>query len=141
MTFWDSLETPWQAAFSEGWDAYCAGSLPIGAVIINRKRKLIARGRNRIGESYGINKYISGNSLAHAELNALMQIKDDLSGQEVQLYTTVEPCPLCVGAIRMMHVGQVTFAARDPWAGSTDLFESHSYIKRQWLKVQGLPRA
>jgi tRNA(adenine34) deaminase len=128
MTFWETLKTPWQAAFSEGWEAYCAGSLPIGAVI-TREGEIIARGRNRISEVYGIEKYIAGNSLAHAEINALLQFKGDLDEQDVHLYTTLEPCPLCAGA-RMMHVQNVHYAATAQSSGAIDLLKTHSYMSR-----------
>ncbi|MEY4530442.1 MAG: hypothetical protein RLZZ156_1163 [Deinococcota bacterium] len=129
MSFWDSLKLPWQEAFAQAWEAYCAGSLPIGAVI-TREGETIARGRNRISESYGINKYIAGNSLAHAELNALLQLKDDLDGLDVHLYTTLEPCPLCAGAIRMMHLQNVHYAAQAQSSGATDLLQNHPYMSR-----------
>ncbi len=129
MSFWDTLALPWQAAFTQAWEANCAGSLPIGVVVI-QENEIIATGRNRISEMYGINQYIAGNSLAHAELNALIQLPDDLDGQNVHLYTTLEPCPLCAGAIRMMHVENVHYAARAQSSGTAELLQKHPYISR-----------
>ncbi len=137
MSFWDTLETPWQEAFAQAWEAYRAGSLPIGAVV-TRDGEIIARGRNRLGEPHQIQGFISGTNIGHAEINALAQIPTALEGHELSIYTTVEPCPMCAGAIRMTHVGNVFYAARDPWAGCANLLESHSYMARDWLKVRGL---
>jgi tRNA(adenine34) deaminase len=137
MTFWETLEHPWQVAFTQAWEAYCAGSLPIGAVI-TRNGKIIAKGRNRLGENHIIDRSISGTNIGHAEINALIQIPVALEGKVLSLYTTVEPCPMCAGAIRLTHIGNVFYAARDPWAGCANLLETHSYMARHWLKVHGL---
>lgn len=137
MSFWESLEMTWKEAFTEAWEAYCAGSLPIGAVI-TRDGTIIARGRNRLGEAHQIQGFISGTNIGHAEINALTQIPVSLDGLSLSLYTTVEPCPMCAGAIRMTRIGNVFYAARDPWAGCAELLETHSYMARHWLKVKGL---
>jgi tRNA(adenine34) deaminase len=129
VSFWDSLESPWQVALTEAWTANCENSLPIGAVV-TRDGVVIATGRNRIAEKYGIERYVAGNSLAHAELNALLQLPNDLDGQNVHVYTTLEPCPLCAGAIRMMHVANVHYAARAKGSGAAHLLKEHPYISR-----------
>ena len=46
------------------------------------------------------------------------------------LYTTLEPCALCVGAIRMLGLRDVRYAARDPAAGSLTLFEATDFMRR-----------
>jgi len=48
MTLWEGLDLPWQACVAEAWAAFCAGSLPIGAVIADAQGAIFARGRNRI---------------------------------------------------------------------------------------------
>jgi hypothetical protein len=53
------------------------------------------------------------------------------------LYTTTEPCPLCVGAIRMSLVGEVRYASRDALAGSAELFEATPFLKRGNITVVG----
>ena len=131
---WDSLAFPWQAALEQAWTAYLHGSLPIGAVIV-RGNQIIARGRNRIGERHDIVGMISGNSLAHAEVNALMQLPGDLEGSDAILYTTMEPCPMCAGAIRVVHVPTTIYAARDAWGGSSQMFQLHPYMTRDNIRV------
>jgi len=86
--------------------------------VIVRREEIIARGRNRIAERHNLVSMISGNSMVHAEINALMQLPDDLEGSDAILYTTMEPCPMRAGAIRVSHVPTTFYAARDAWGGS-----------------------
>lgn len=53
------------------------------------------------------------------------------------LYTTTEPCPLCVGAIRMVRLGEVRYASHDGGAGSADLFDANAYMRRGKINVIG----
>ena len=135
MSFFATLERPWQIAFEEAWAAYCAGSYPIGAVIM-RGNEIIARGRNRIFDPHVVQGVVAGMQISHAELNALVQLPKDFDMTNLELYSTMEPCPLCAGAIRMTHVPTVHFAARDPHAGSTGLFTDHPYMARG--KIQAI---
>lgn len=134
MSFWDNLANPWQAALEEAWTAYLHGSLPIGAVIV-RGDQIIARGRNRIAEAHEINGFIGGTQISHAELNALVQLSNDADTRGLELYSTMEPCPMCAGAIAMASLKTVHFAVRDAWAGSTHLFEKDGYLAGKRIKL------
>ena len=112
MSYWDNLANPWQAALEEAWTAYLHGSLPNGAVIV-RGDQIIARGRNRICENHEIKGFIGGTQISHAELNALVQLPNDADTQDLELYTTIEPCPMCAGAIAMASLKTVHFAVHD----------------------------
>jgi tRNA(Arg) A34 adenosine deaminase TadA len=131
---WDELATPWQVCFEEAWAAYCAGSLPIGAVVVSSDGAIAGRGRNRIFESPPAQLGTTGltrHRLAHAEINALLSVDHAASNlRECVLYTTLEPCALCVGAIRMLHICQVRYAARDPIAGGLQLLEATPFMRR-----------
>jgi tRNA(adenine34) deaminase len=70
----DTLTVPWHVCLDEAWEAYCHGSLPIGAAITDRQGHLLARGRNRICEDEAEGKLLSGHRLAHAEVNALIAL-------------------------------------------------------------------
>lgn len=129
----------WNAALSEAWDAYVAGSLPIGACVIDAAGTVIARGRNRLGDPRGAEGgVISGSDLAHAEINALLDLRDvprpDCYGWTV--LTTVQPCPQCAGAIAMSGLRAVAYAAADPWAGCTHLLTHDPYVSRKRIRVQ-----
>jgi len=92
--------------------AEARGNLPIGA-IITLDDQIIAEGRNAIwSPSYRPNR--------HAELEALRVVPEDLWARagEMTLYTTLEPCLMCTGAILLHRVGRLAFGADDPVGGS-----------------------
>jgi tRNA(adenine34) deaminase len=137
-TFWDSLPFPWQVCLEEAWLAYCTGCTPIGAVITTEDGEIISRGRNRINDPLVQDGFIHNTRLAHAELNALIVLPEgryDL--HTCTLYTLLEPCPLCLGALYMAGVRKFFFAARDPWAGSANLLGVTPYLSRKPVRAFG----
>lgn len=129
--FWQQLAFPWQVCLEEAWAAYCVGSLPIGAAIIDREGRLLSRGRNRIYDTHHTDSVLWGTRVAHAEMNALALLNHrQISLNECILYTTTEPCPMCTGAIRMSQVGEVHYASRDPVAGSVAFFDASPFMQR-----------
>lgn len=80
------------------------GNLPIGAVIVE-DREIVARGRNR---------RVTGHFLQHAEMEAISSLPRPFERREsAAIFTTVEPCYLCFGAILLAKIGHVFFAAPD----------------------------
>ncbi len=134
---WDDLEPAWQQAFLQAWQAFLSGSVPIGAVITDEEGSIIARGRNQIHEENPSGGQVYGSVLAHAELNALLHLKNNWQTHSYTLYTTMEPCPLCFGALYMSGVRNLIFAARDRWAGSTDLYNATPYMSKKTLQISG----
>jgi tRNA(adenine34) deaminase len=135
---WKALSAPWQSCVEEAWDAYREGSAPVGAVVVDSDGSVVAKGRNRRSTDDGVDTQAHGNPLAHAELNALLAASADCSDlRGCSLYTTLEPCPLCTGALAMAHVGLVAFAARDLWAGSLDLLEASAFLRSRQIRVLG----
>ena len=135
---WDGLSEPWRASVELAWESYCAGSLPIGAVVADTHGNVFSRGRNRIHERSGEGSSLFGHKLAHAEINALVALvsgRSDLGA--CVLYTTTEPCPLCVGATRMADVKELRYASREPWAGCVGAFETVPYLRRGNVRVVG----
>ena len=97
------------------------GEVPVGAVIVC-KGKIIAEGRNR--------READKNALCHAEIEAIHNACRTLGGWRLwkcELYVTLEPCPMCAGAIINARIPQVVYGAADDKAGScgsiVDLFE------------------
>ena len=127
---WDKLSEPWQGCVELAWEAYRAGSLPIGAVVADAEGRVLAVGRNRIQERSGPPGAVFGRKLAHAELNALLSLKSEEDPRALVLFTTTEPRPLCAGAARMADVGGLRYASREPWAGSAAMFETAPYLRR-----------
>ena len=126
---WKRLSSYWKAALDEAWEAYKAGSVPIGAVIVDPQGSVVSRGRSRQFEKTGEPGTVYGNPLSHAELNALLTLDyARVQPRECVLYTTVEPCPLCMGAAYMAGIRRIRFASHDFWAGSANMLGSTPYL-------------
>lgn len=88
------------------------GETPVGCVIVSGER-IIGRGRNRREQGR--------NALAHAEIEAINEACQTLGGWRLwqsALYVTLEPCPMCAGAIVNARIPRVIYGASDPKAGS-----------------------
>jgi tRNA(adenine34) deaminase len=88
------------------------GNLPIGCVI-GRGETIVAEGRNGI-------RFPDFAPHRHAEMEALrsLAIDDRIAGDELTLFTTLEPCLMCAGAISLHRVGRVVFGSVDPFGGA-----------------------
>ena len=76
--------------------------------------------------------------MSHAEVNAILSLDfNRVNPHECILYTTVEPCPLCVGAVAMSKIKKIMFAARDPYSGSSNLLEATPYMRQRNIKSLG----
>ena len=142
MSLWESLEAPWRACLEEAWTAYCQGSAPIGAVVLDAGGAIVSRGRSRADESGAQGEHLQGHPLAHAETNALVTFPyDTVEARTCVLYTTTEPCPLCLGAFYMSGMREIHYASRDPYAGSIDLIGATPYMSRKPVIIGGPPSA
>lgn len=94
------------------WEAYCAGSFPIGALVCDADGVVVAEGRNRIGETDAPPGRLRHTALAHAEMDVLAQLPIGEYADHV-LYSSLEPCLLCRAAITMTHIGTVHHLAAD----------------------------
>ena len=91
--------------------AAAEGDVPVGCVIV-RDGQVVGRGRNRREEN--------GDATAHAELEAIAEACRTLGGWRLwqcTLYVTLEPCPMCAGAIINARIPRVVYGASDPKAG------------------------
>lgn len=91
--------------------AYAKEETPIGCVIVYED-KIIARGYNKRNEKK--------NTLAHAEIlaiNKASRVLGDWRLEECTLYVTLEPCPMCAGAIVQARIPRVVVGSRNPKAG------------------------
>ncbi len=136
---WSSLSLPWRTSFEQCWIAYYSGSIPIGAVVVHEDGGILSTGRSfqhETGEA--ALRQISLHPLSHAEVNALLGLDYELiNPYECELYTIVEPCPLCIGAIAMSRIKKLQFAARDPYAGSAALISSFDLLFQKKIKLEG----
>ena len=93
-------------------EAAAEGEVPVGCVITDGER-IVGRGRNR--------RETAKNALSHAELEAIDEACRTLGGWRLwqcTLYVTLEPCPMCAGAIINARVPVVVYGAKEPNFGS-----------------------
>jgi tRNA(adenine34) deaminase len=100
-----------RAAMEEARKAEMIGEVPIGAVVV--------RGGEIVGRGYNLRETKKDPTL-HAEMIAIREASARLGGWRLigcTLYVTLEPCPMCAGALVQSRVEQVVFGASDPKAG------------------------
>ena len=106
--------------------------VPVGAVIV-KDGKIIARGRNMREEKQ--------NALSHAEIEAINNACKVLKSwrlDDCELYVTLEPCPMCTGAIINSRIKTLIFGAYDSKAGSVDSVINHcDYPYNHKVEVYG----
>lgn len=98
-------------ALEEARRAYAEDEVPIGSVIVCKGR-IIARAHN-LTETLR-------DATAHAEMQAITAAENHLGAKylnECTLYVTVEPCPMCAGAIAWTQMGRLVYGAEDPKRG------------------------
>lgn len=102
-------------ALAEAQKAYDGGEVPIGAVLVDRNGVIVARGHNM--------RELWHDATAHAELIVIQQACRELGRWRLSgltLYVTIEPCPMCAGAIVMSRVDRVVYGSTDAKAGACE---------------------
>lgn len=123
-------------ALNEAEIALNNGDFPVGAVLVIDGR-LISKRRNTL--------YCDTNWASHAELSIINEnskiIKQSVknNNSKVVLYTTLEPCLMCLGAAVLHRVARIVFACPDPHGGATLLNPNNltEWYIRKWPKIQG----
>ncbi|AEG13669.1 CMP/dCMP deaminase zinc-binding protein [Desulfofundulus kuznetsovii DSM 6115] len=101
-------------ALAEAQRAYEMGEVPIGAVVV--------LGDQIIGRGHNLRETLK-DSTAHAEILAMREAARYLGDWrlvDTVLYSTIEPCPMCAGALVQFRVRTLVYGARDPKAGAVD---------------------
>ena len=101
-----------EAALALAQEAAAEGEVPVGCVVV-RGDEIVGRGRNR--------RETGKSALAHAELEAIAEACRTLGGWrlwECTLYVTLEPCPMCAGAIINARIPRVVYGASDSKCGA-----------------------
>lgn len=115
------------AALSQAEKAKEKGEIPVGAVIV-KDGEIIAKAHNETE--------IKNSPLAHAELMAIKEAMDKLNAKylsDCSLYVTLEPCPMCMGALLHARVGSIVFGAYDEktgCGGSKADFSDFSFFRK-----------
>jgi tRNA(adenine34) deaminase len=103
-----------ERALDEARACLATGDVPVGAVVLDRDGEVVAVGRNE--------REALGDPTAHAEvlaLRAAAAVTGDWRLAEHTLVVTLEPCPMCAGAIMAARVPRIVFGAWDPKAGAS----------------------
>lgn len=112
-----------RAALAEAAQAYALGEVPIGAVLVDEAGEIVARGHNLRERDH--------DATAHAEMIAIRAACERLGRWRLSgltLYVTIEPCPMCAGAIVMSRVDRVVYGGTDYKAGACEsLFNIPGY--------------
>jgi tRNA(adenine34) deaminase len=104
-------ETYMKEAIKEAFKALEIEEVPIGAVIVHNNR-IIARAHNQKEQLH--------DPTAHAEMIAITQAAESLGDWRLEktiMYVTLEPCPMCAGALVQARVPDLVYGAKDPKAG------------------------
>lgn len=120
-----------KSAIKEAKKAEKIDEIPVGAVII-QDGKIIARGYNK--------RETKQDALMHAEINAISKACKKLGSWRLDgcdIYVTLEPCPMCAGAIIQARIENVYFGAYDPKAGCLGSVCDLSGILPHKIKYEG----
>ena len=112
-------------ALQEAQKAFDRGEVPVGAVVVCRDR-IIARSHNLTETLNDVT--------AHAEMQAITAAAEHLGGKyltDCTLYVTVEPCPMCAGALAWSQIGGVVYGASDPKRGFSQFTPSLMHPKTE----------
>lgn len=113
MNFTDTDTTAMQMALQLAQCAWDCGEVPVGAVLLDAEGQLIGQGFNQV---------ISGHDPSlHAEMIALRQGSTQLKNYRLpgaQLFVTLEPCIMCLGALFHARIARIVYAASDPKTGA-----------------------
>ncbi len=108
-------ESLMREAIAEARKAFAMGEVPIGAVVTGPDGAVIGRGHNL--------RETAEDPTAHAEILAVREASRRLGSWRLtgcSLYVTIEPCPMCAGAIVLARIDRVVYGAADPKAGAVD---------------------
>ncbi len=119
-------------ALKEAEKAQKAGEIPVGAVIV-KNNKIIAKGCNKREKEQS--------SISHAEINAIKKANKVLKNFRLtncDIYVTLEPCPMCAGAIIESRIKNIYFGAYEPKEGAVEsVIDLPSVYNKKSFKTQG----
>ncbi len=108
--------------------------VPVGAVIVDEKGEIIARGRNE--------RELSKDPTAHAEILAIREAAEKLGDWRLNgmtLVVTLEPCVMCAGAIQAARINKVVFGAWDEKVGASGSLYDLVRDKRLGTEIEVIP--
>lgn len=129
---WKDLSAEWKTTFEQAWVAFQHGSLPIGAIITDETGNVIIAGRNETCE-----KAYPNRRTAHAEMYCMrnLDIEKYPAYRKYHLYTTMEPCPMCMGTIVMGGIVKIHVAAKDNYCGALHYINYDPFMRDKNIEV------
>jgi tRNA(adenine34) deaminase len=117
-------------ALKQARKAEASGQNPIGCVIVDENRRIIARAYNQVDKMK--------DKTAHAEMLAIKKASRYIKDENIRqwtLYTTMEPCVMCLGMIIMTHIGTVVWGAKDRLIETHKLLTASPFMRTRPLKT------
>ena len=111
---WESIGGAFDLAFAAARTAAERGEVPVGAVVV-RDHRILAVAHNRPRELH--------DPTAHAEILAIRAACEAVGAERLtgcELYVTLEPCPMCAGAISLARIRRLYYGAADPKGGGVE---------------------
>lgn len=134
LTLYEQDQRFMQQALALADNAEAEGEIPVGAVLVGANGEVLGEGWNR--------SILLSDSTAHAEIQAIRmagQVVGNYRLLDTTLYVTLEPCPMCAGAILHSRIGRLVFGASDYKTGAIGsrfhLFED--YKMNHFLQIRG----
>jgi tRNA(adenine34) deaminase len=121
-------------ALKQAIKAQIEGQNPIGCVIIDENGKIIARAHNEVAKR--------NDRTAHAEMLAIKKANKYINGENIRkwtLYTTMEPCLMCMGTIIMAHIGIVVWGTNDVLIKAHTILNTNPYLRTRKLVTIACP--
>ena len=132
-TAWSELAPPFRRCVELAWESCSSGTFGCGAVITDPAGNVVAEGRNRVFNEPSGEYPIEGTRLAHAEMNALARVPAGVALDDCTLWSSLEPCLMCLSSALLSSVGEIRFLAPDPlWDGVERLPSLNAFVERRW---------
>jgi tRNA(Arg) A34 adenosine deaminase TadA len=131
-------DVAWHRSLELAWESFCAGTTPVGAVVIDPDGKIVAEGRGRRYEPPdSTGNQLTHCHIAHAEINALAALPSSRHYEDHTLLTSLEPCCMCLGAAIQSAITRLDYAGRDPYGGASQLSIDTPQARRRPLAIAG----
>lgn len=115
-----AADLPIRRCLELAYDAFRAGGLACGSVLLGPSGDVVAEGRNHAYDPPTGSEVLEGSPIAHAELNVLARVATDRDVGGDTLWSSQEPCSMCTAAAAFIGVGAIAYVAPDPWALATN---------------------
>lgn len=132
----EALGPVWTRCLDLALEGIAAGSLGIASVITTPAGEIVSSGRNQTYDDAASGNLVRNNSISHAELNAIATMPGRFADRrDLILHATVEPCPMCLGAIVMSRIRRVRIGSADGWAGAVRLLDKDWYLAKKSIEA------